>query len=58
MGPWLLRALCRYLTASQVAESNVFGFLLKLRTERSDLYQANLGQLYLIYINYWESNSV
>ena len=58
MGPWVLRALCRYLIASQVAGSNVFGFLLKLRTERSDLYQANLGQLYLIYINYWESNSV
>jgi len=52
MGPWVRRALRRYLTASKVAGSNVFGFLLKLRTDSSDLYQASLELLYHIYINY------
>jgi len=53
MGPSVRRALrvCRYLTASKVAGSNVFGFLLKLRKESSDLYQENLGLIYHIYIN-------
>jgi len=58
MGPWVRRVVCRYLTASEVAGSNVFGFLLQLRTESNDLYQANLGPLYHIYVSYLEFNSM